>query len=92
MGTSAPAILSTGASRYSKLSSTTVMLQRRHVSAHYEGAETEKTQRGKETDHISAPTPCCGKASSTVTNLLVFLTDALIAALSSGLIERRLIT
>jgi hypothetical protein len=35
MGTSAPAILSTGASRYSKLSSTTDMLQR-HISTHYE--------------------------------------------------------
>jgi hypothetical protein len=35
MGTSAPAILSTGASRYSKLSSTTDMLQRRHISTHY---------------------------------------------------------
>jgi hypothetical protein len=60
-----------------------------------QGAETiktERTERGGEADHISAPTPCCGKPSSTVTNLLVFLTDALIAALSSGLIERRLIT
>jgi hypothetical protein len=51
-----------------------------------QGAETIETERGRETDHISVPTPCCGKPSSTVTILLVFLTNALIAALSSGLI------
>ena len=43
-------------------------------------------------NQISAPTPCCGNPSSTVTNLLVFLTEALIVSLSRGLIERRFIT
>lgn len=47
---------------------------------------------GERAYHISAPIPCCGKLSSMVTNLFVFLTDALIVALSSGLIERRFIT
>jgi hypothetical protein len=55
-------------------------------------SEGSEGQGARETDHISAPTPCCGKPSSTVTNLLVFLTDALMVALSSGLIVRRLIT
>lgn len=41
---------------------------------------------------ISAPTPCCGNPSSTVTSRLVFLTETLIASLSSGRIERRFIT
>eukprot|EP01018_Ginkgo_biloba_P028767 Gb_28291 [translate_table: standard] len=67
MGTSAPAILSTGASKYSKLSSITDA-------------------------HISAPMPCCGKPSSTVTRRLVFLTEAFIVALSNGRMERRFIT
>ena len=48
--------------------------------------------RGKDTNQISAPTPCWGNPSSTVTSLLVFLTEALIVSLSSGLIERKLIT
>lgn len=47
---------------------------------------------GKRAHQISAPTPCWGNPSSTVTSLLVFLTEALIVDLSSGLIDRRLIT
>ena len=47
---------------------------------------------GKNTNQISAPMPCWGNPSSTVTSLLVFLTEALIVSLSSGLIERKLIT
>jgi hypothetical protein len=46
----------------------------------------------KRTDQISAPIPCWGNPSSTVTSRLVFLTDALIVALSNGRIERRFIT
>ena len=46
----------------------------------------------KEGNQISAPTPCCGNPSSTVTSLLVFLTEALIADLSRGRIERRFMT
>lgn len=56
------------------------------------GREREKTVWWKEGYHISAPTPCWGNPSSTVMSLLVFLTEALIAALSSGRIERRFIT
>ena len=41
---------------------------------------------------ISAPIPCWGNPSSIVTSRLVFLTDALIGALSNGQIERRFIT
>ena len=44
------------------------------------------------TYQISAPIPCCGHPSSTVTSLLVFLTEVLIAALSRGLIDRKFIT
>ena len=46
----------------------------------------------KNSNQISAPTPCCGNASSTVINLLVFLTEVLIVDLSSGLMERKFIT
>jgi hypothetical protein len=53
------------------------------------GCVCEERERG---NHISAPTPCWGKPSSRVTSLFVFLTDALMVALSSGLIVRRLIT
>lgn len=41
---------------------------------------------------ISAPTPQVGKPSSTVTNLLVFLTLLMIVSLSKGLIVLRLMT
>lgn len=44
------------------------------------------------TNQISAPTPCWGNPSSTVTTLLVLLTESLIVALSSGLIDRRFMT
>ena len=46
----------------------------------------------QKTYQISAPIPCCGHPSSTVTSLLVFLTEALIVALSRGLIDRRFIS
>lgn len=48
--------------------------------------------RGHISYQISAPTPCCGKPSSTVTTRFVFLTETLMASLSSGRIERRFIT
>ena len=48
--------------------------------------------KGESSNQISAPTPCWGKPSSTVTSLLVLRTEALMVALSSGLIDRKLIT
>lgn len=41
---------------------------------------------------ISAPTPCCGHPSSTVTHLPVFLTDDTIVLTSNGLIDLRFMT
>lgn len=41
---------------------------------------------------ISEPTPLYGYPSSTVTNLLVFITDLIIVSLSSGLILLKLTT
>ena len=43
-------------------------------------------------NHISAPTRCWGEPSSRITNLFIFVTYAFIAALSSGLTDRMLIT
>ena len=145
MGMSAPAIRSTGASKYSKLSSTTDALRchwARHPppnqgqasTTHLQSLNLNETEREREreregekvegmntasgyiplyepdpihhitltplpsqllpvwTYQISAPTPCCGHPSSTVTNRDVFLTDALMVARSRGRMLRRLIT
>ena len=54
--------------------------------------ENDTGDDGEDGNLISAPMPCWGKPSSTVTSLLVFLTEALMVALSSGRSERRFIT
>lgn len=93
MGTSAPQILSTGASRYSKLSSTTEALQNSSkINKKIVFLILIMKSKGHISYQISAPTPCCGKPSSTVTSRFVFLTETLMASLSSGRIERRFIT
>lgn len=80
IGKAAPAILSTGASRYSKLSSITNVLLKKPIRSDISAYEVGREKKRESANHVEE------------TLLLVFLAEALMVALSSGLIERRFLT